>query len=81
MSASKDLFLKMREEEYLRIPEDVRQRHLQSKIYSESAQDFNELMQDKTYADLYKKHKKAKKDLDERTYQLRETKRKNNAGN
>lgn len=77
MSASKDLFLRLREEEYFAIPEEIREVHLRSKIYSESVQDFDELMQDETYAKLHKEHKKVKSALEERAYQIRENKRKN----
>jgi len=75
MSASKDLFLRLSEEEYFSIPEPIRQTHLNSKIYSESVNDFDELMQDETYLRLYKEKKQITADLNERQYQLRENKR------
>lgn len=77
MGASKELFLRMSEEEYLDIPRNVRERHLSNKIYSESIADFSELMQDETYARLYKEKKAISKQLDERQWMLREYKRKN----
>lgn len=67
----------MSEREYMDIPEDIRQAHLSSKIYSESPNDFDELMQDELYSKLYKESKKIKKDLEERQFQLRENKRNN----
>lgn len=75
MGASKELFLRMSEEEYLDIPRTVRERHLSNKIYSESIADFSELMKDPTYAELYKRKKAISKELDERQWQLRENKR------
>lgn len=77
MGATKTLFLAMQEQEYLSIPEKIREVYLSSKIYSESPNDFEELMQDETYNRLHKESKKIKKDLEERTYQLREQKRNN----
>lgn len=78
MPASSDYFLRLQEQEYFAIPEEVRERHLQSKIYSVDFNEFDELMQDECYAKLHKEYKKNKKALDERAYQLREIKRKNN---
>jgi hypothetical protein len=77
MSATKELFLKMSEQEYMSIPEDIREVHLRYKIYSESLNDFNELMQDFAYSELYNKRKKISKQLDERQHELREKKRNN----
>lgn len=77
MGASSELFIKMSEEEYFAIPDELRERHLAHKVYSQSVHDFQELMQDEIYADLYKKKKQISKDLDERQYYLREQKRKN----
>lgn len=76
MGASADLFLRISEQEYMQIPEGIRESHLRDKIYSQSVNDFDELMQDSTYAELHKKYKKAKSELEERAYQLRENKRK-----
>lgn len=77
MGASKELFMRMSEEDYLGIPRNIRERHLADKIYSQSVADFSELMQDETYARLYKQKKAISKELDERQYQLRENKRNN----
>lgn len=78
MGASKDLFIRISEEDYFNIPEGIRQSHLQSKIYSQSKNDFEHLMKDSHYAKLHKTYKKAKKELEEREYQIRENNRKNN---
>lgn len=67
----------MSEEHYLSIPSDITQTFLADKIYSESLNDFDELMQDETYRNLHKTYKETKKELEERAYQLRENKRKN----
>lgn len=76
MGANSELFLRMTEEEYFLIPEDIRQRHLSSKITSEEKSDWTENMKDKTYSDFYKTLKETKKCLAEREYQLREERRK-----
>lgn len=75
MGANKDLFIRMSEQEYMNIPKDIRERHLVSKVYSESVTDFSELMQDPLYAKLYKQKKDISRQLDERQWQLRENKR------
>jgi len=79
MGANSELFLRMTEEEYFLIPEDVRQRHLSSKITSEEKSDWTENMKDKTYSDFYKTLKETKKCLSEREFQLREERRKLNS--
>jgi len=77
MGASKDLFIRMREEEYMQIPEDIRQVHLRDKIYSTSVNDFDVLMQDDVYKNLHKTYKETKTHLEERAFQIRENNRKN----
>lgn len=77
MGASKDLFIKLSEEEYFAIPEDVRKAHITGKVYSESIQDFDTLMQDENYRNTYKTYWEVKKDLEELTYQIRERNRAN----
>lgn len=77
MGASKELFLKLTEQEYMAIPADVRERHLSHKVYSESVHDFQDLIKDELYSDLYKKKKEISEQLNERQYQLREINRKN----
>jgi len=76
MGASKYLFIRMREEEYMEIPEIIREAHLRDKIYSTSVNDFDTLMQDKLYSDLHKTYKETKTHLEERAYQIRENNRK-----
>lgn len=78
MISNKDLFLRMREDEYFAIPEQIREQHLRTKIYSESVQDFDYLMEDETYSKLHKEYKEVKNQLEERAYQLREKRRNNN---
>lgn len=70
--------MRMSEQEYMDIPEHIRQQHLAQKVYSESVHDFQELMQDDIYSSLYKQKKEISKQLDERQFQLREQKRKIN---
>lgn len=77
MGASSELFLKLSEEEYMNIPQEIRECHLSHKIYNQSVHDFQELMQDELYAKLYKQKKAISAELDERQWQLRENKRNN----
>jgi len=76
MAASKELFLRMSEEEYLQIPHEIRERHLSAKVYSQSMNDFQELMQDEVFAMHYGQYKQSKGFMEERQFQLRELKRK-----
>jgi len=76
MGASKELFLRMQEDEYLNIPANIRAAYLSSKIYRESLEDFDELMQDNEFKRLYNERKKVTKELEERQFYLREQKRK-----
>jgi len=74
---SKEVFIKMREEEYDEIPNEIKERFFNSKNVSKEVNDWEINMKDKTYSDLYKTMKEIKKHLSEREYQLREEKRKN----
>lgn len=76
MGASKSLFIRMQEDEYLAIPSHIRASHLASKVYRETPNDFDDLISDELYASLYKQKKEISKQLDEREYQIRENKRK-----
>lgn len=76
MGATKDLFLRISEPDYMQIPQHIRERHLAHTIYSESVNDHNELMKDIDYARLHEDIQRQKKFLEERKYQLREKKRK-----
>lgn len=77
MGASKELFIRMSEQEYMDIPACIRESYLASKVYNESVHDFQDLMQDEEYSRLYKQKKEISKHLDERQFYLREQKRKN----
>ena len=74
---SKEVFIKMREEEYDEIPNEIKERYFNSKNISKETNDWNENMKDDMYQRLYTESKKAKKLLSEREYQLREERRNN----
>ncbi len=76
MGASSELFLRMTESEYFLIPQEIRERHLSSKIISEEKSDWSENMKDVFYEMTYNKIKVLKKELSEREFQLRENRRK-----
>lgn len=75
MSATKELFLRLTEEEYLAIPKELSEVYLKSKVYRQTDNDFDLLMQDENYQRLYKANKKARQELDDHTYYLREKRR------
>lgn len=74
---SKEVFIKMREEEYDEIPNEIKERFFNSKNVTKESNDWEINMKDKTYSDLYKTMKETKKHLSEREYQLREERRNN----
>jgi len=74
---SKEVFIKMREEEYDEIPNEIKERFFNSKNVTKEVNDWEINMKDKTYSDLYKTLKETKKHLSEREYQLREERRNN----
>lgn len=78
MGASKEIFIKMTEEEYLDIPQQVRQAFFSSKNITKQDNDWHENMKDEYYSTLYKELKITKKLLEEREFQLRELRRKEN---
>ena len=78
MQSNRDVFLRMSEEHYMSIPEDVRSSYLSSKRVDEEKSDWSENMKDHIYEYLYNANKKSKKQLAEREYQLREERRKIN---
>jgi len=78
MGATKDIMIRMQEEEYYSIPYEIRERHFSSKMLTPELNDFNELMNDEIYKLLYKDSKKAKKRLEDYTHELREKNRKLN---
>jgi len=78
MQSNREVFLRMSEEHYMSIPEDVRSSYLSSKRVDEEKSDWSENMKDPIYANHYDANKKSKKLLSEREYQLREERRKIN---
>ncbi len=76
MESNRSVFLRMSEECYLDIPQDVREHYLTQKRVDEEKGDWAENMKDVYYSELYKKYKVLKKELAEREYQLRENRRK-----
>jgi len=76
MESNREVFLRMSEEHYLSIPNQIRGSYLSSKRVDEEKGDWSENMKDKTYSDLYKTLRETKKHLSEREYQLREDRRK-----
>jgi hypothetical protein len=77
MGQTKDVFIRMREDEFSQIPPEVKERFFNSKNMSVELNDFDENMKDETFSRLYREKKIISKQLDERTYQLRENRRKN----
>lgn len=73
---SREVFIKMREEEYNEIPSEIKERFFNSKNVSKEVNDWEINMQDDVYKKLYSDVKKSKKLLEEREYQLREERRK-----
>lgn len=76
MGANSEVFLRMSEEYYLKIPQDIRAIFLSSKRVGEDKSDFSENIKDDIYSELYKKSKEIKKQLSEREFYLREKRRK-----
>jgi len=78
MQSNREVFLRMSEEHYMSIPEDVRSAYLSSKRVDEEKSDWSENMKDEQYSIFYGAVKIGKKQLAEREYQLREERRKIN---
>ena len=78
MGANSEVFLKMTEQEYNQIPFEVKERYLNSKNYTRNVNDWTENMEDELYKKLYNDSKRLKKQLEQREYELREERRKNN---
>jgi len=78
MQSNREVFLRMSEEHYMSIPEDVRSSYLSSKRVDEEKGDWSENMKDEQYSIFYGAVKIGKKQLAEREYQLREERRKIN---
>lgn len=66
----------MSEQDFMQIPDSVRQVHLADKVYMQEDNDFDDLMKDAEYKKLYKAKKEASKALTNHTYFLREQRRK-----
>jgi len=78
MQSNREVFLRMSEEHYMSIPENIRSSFLASKRVDEEKSDWNDNMRDETYNRFYQESKRFKKLLSEREYQLREERRKIN---
>lgn len=78
MESNREVFLRMLEDHYMSIPEDIRSSFLASKRVDEEKSDWSENMKDEQYFILYGAVKLGKKQLSEREYQLREERRKIN---
>jgi len=78
MGATKELLLRMSEEHFLSIPGEIRERFLNAKRVDSENSDWAENMKDPHFAKLYDELKHAKKHLEERQFQLREERIKNN---
>lgn len=72
---SKEVFIKMREEEYEEIPNEIKERYFNSRNVTREVNDWEENMKDPLFKSLYDQNKKIKKKLEERQYQLREQRR------
>lgn len=77
MGKSKDIMFRMSEEEYLNVPNEFKERFLNSHNVTTEINDFDENMKDEIFKNLYKEKKSVSKKLEERQYQLREERRKN----
>ncbi len=70
MGASKEMFVRMREEDYARIPSEQRQRFLSERVIIPDQH--KELYEtDNVYRELYKTYRTAKKDLEDYKYDKR----------
>ena len=76
LESNREVFIKMREDEYNEIPNEIKERYFNSKNVSKEVNDWAENMKDKTFSDLYRTIKETKKHLSEREFQLREERRK-----
>ena len=77
MQSNREVFLRMSEEHYFTIPNEIRECFLSSKRVDEEMSDFDLNIQDPTFESLYNKSKEAKKELQYYQYLLREERRKN----
>lgn len=77
MESNREVFLRMSEEHYMSIPDNIRSSFLASKRVDEEKSDWSENMKDAYYAEQYNHIKYYKKRLSEREFQLREERRNN----
>lgn len=75
MESNRQVFLRMTEEFYMDIPEEIRAIYLRDKRVDEENGDWQENIQDAEFLRLYEIQKKAKEDLNERRFVLREERR------
>jgi hypothetical protein len=75
MESNRDVFLRLSENSFLELEEKSRC-FLQQFRVDEEKGDFSENLKDEVFSSLYKMHKKIKKDMAEREFQLREVRRK-----
>jgi hypothetical protein len=75
MESNREVFLKMSEEHYMSIPDEVRESYLSSKRIDKEKGDWAENMKDAYYKDLNRTLGLNKKKIEEREYQLREERR------
>jgi hypothetical protein len=76
MGFSSEIFIKMSEQEYALVPNEIKERFFSSKNITKETNDWSENMKDPTFEKLYVQSKQVKKQLEERQYQLRESRRK-----
>ncbi len=76
MGKSSYVFLRMSEEHYMSIPNEIRERFLASKRVDEGILDFDTNIKDTTFKMLYDKVKESKKELSDWQFYLREERRK-----
>lgn len=74
---NKEVFIRMREEEYALIPSEIKDRFFTSKNITVENNDWSENMKDPLFEKYYKEKKQAQKYLEKRQYELREERRKN----
>lgn len=63
------VYARMTEEDFKEIPSEIRASFLD---WQREPDDYNELKKDETFCDLYSKYRKARKDLNEHKYNLRQ---------
>jgi len=77
MQSNREVFLRMSEEYYMSIPNEIRMVYLSSKRVDEEKSDWSENMKDPIFEKLNSQLKKSKQWISEREFQLREERLKN----